>query len=75
MDQLGIKNKAWINTWMKWHPEGETNHFSRPVGKQSTLQKASEEGITKVEKLQIENRKLKMKIDILKNTTKSRLVG
>ncbi|KAB5626798.1 hypothetical protein E8M24_31410 [Bacillus thuringiensis] len=66
MDQLGIKNKAQIKTWMKWHREGETYRFSRSVGKQSTLQKASEEGITEIEKLQIENRKLKMQIDILK---------
>ncbi|AJI08271.1 TPA: hypothetical protein ACLQU7_004741 [Bacillus tropicus] len=51
---------------MKWHREGETYRFSRPVGKQSTLQKASEEGITEIEKLQIENRKLKMQLDILK---------
>lgn len=66
MEQLGIKNKAQIKTWMKWHREGETYRFSRPVGKQSTLQKASEEGITEIEKLQIENRKLKMQLDILK---------
>lgn len=46
--------------------EGETYRFSRPVGKQSTLQKASEEVITEIEKLQIESRKLKMQIDILK---------
>ncbi|WP_422424826.1 hypothetical protein [Bacillus sp. PSXD-155] len=39
MDQLGIKNKAQIKTWMKWHRDGETYRFSRPVGKQSTLQK------------------------------------
>ncbi|XLP25523.1 hypothetical protein ACFMB7_32740 (plasmid) [Bacillus toyonensis] len=64
MDQLGIKNKAQIKTWMKWHREGETYRFSCPVGKQSTLQKASEECITEIEKLQIENRKLKMQIDI-----------
>ncbi|WP_255257257.1 MULTISPECIES: hypothetical protein [Bacillus] len=39
MDQLGIKNKAQIKTWMKWHREGETYRFSCPVGKQSTLTK------------------------------------
>ncbi len=61
MEQLGIKNKAQIKTWMKWHREGETYRFSRPVGKQSTPQKANEEGVT-----EIENRKLKMQIDILK---------
>lgn len=49
---------------MKWHREGKTYRFSRPVGKQSTLQKTSEEGITEIEKLQIENRKLKMQLDI-----------
>lgn len=46
---------------MKWHREIETYHFSRPVGKQSTLQKASVEGITEIGKLQIEKRKLKCK--------------
>ncbi|WP_141538259.1 hypothetical protein [Bacillus cereus] len=64
IDQLGIKNKAQIKTWMKWHREGEMYRFSRPVGKQNTLQKASEEGITEIKKLQVENRKLKMQIDI-----------
>ncbi|WPU78009.1 hypothetical protein SNE23_28240 (plasmid) [Bacillus sp. RA(2023)] len=64
MEQLGIKNKAQIKKWMKWHREGGTYSYSRPVGKQSTLQKASEKGITEIEKLQIENRKLKMQIDI-----------
>lgn len=44
---------------MKWHHEGESYRFSCSVGKQSTLQKTSEEGITG-----IENRKLKMQIDI-----------
>nr|WP_044707782.1 hypothetical protein [Bacillus anthracis] len=48
--QLGIKNKAQIKTWMKWHREGETYRFNRPVGKQSTLQKTSEEGITEIER-------------------------
>ncbi|PER88123.1 IS3 family transposase [Bacillus cereus] len=72
MDQLGIKNKAQIKIWMKWHREGETYRFSRPVGKQSTLQKTSEEGITEIEKLQIENRKLKMQIDILKKVPRNR---
>ncbi|HHT7239591.1 TPA: hypothetical protein ACTZ5V_004778 [Bacillus cereus] len=66
MDQLRIKNKAQIKTWTKWHRKGETYRFSRPVGKQSTLQKASEEGITEIEKLQIENRKLKMQIGVRK---------
>ena len=33
MEQLGIKNKAQIKTWMKWHREGETYRFSRPCRK------------------------------------------
>ncbi len=40
--------------------------FSHSVRKQSTLQKSSEEGIIEIEKLQIENQKFKMQIDILK---------
>ncbi|MDR4293831.1 hypothetical protein [Bacillus cereus] len=52
---------------MKWHREGETYRFSRSVGKQSTLQKASEDGITEIEKFQLESQKLKIQIDTLKN--------
>ncbi len=45
---------------MKWHREGEPYRCSRPVREQSTLQKVSDEGITKIDKLQIESRKFKM---------------
>nr|WP_267867146.1 hypothetical protein [Bacillus cereus] len=39
MDQLGIKNKAQIKTWMKWHREGETYRFKQSIGRQSVYGK------------------------------------
>ncbi|OPA04691.1 hypothetical protein BHL54_28925, partial [Bacillus cereus] len=60
-----IKNKTQIKTWIKWHREGKMYRFSSFVGKQSTLQKASKEGITG-----IENPKFKMQIDIFKKCHK-----
>ena len=33
-EQLGIKNKTQIKTWMRWYKTGQTYRFSQQVGKQ-----------------------------------------
>ena len=55
MDQLGIKNKAQIKTWMRWHRGGETYRFSRPVGKQYAYGKGPNE-LSELEQLRLENK-------------------
>ncbi|WP_429758675.1 hypothetical protein [Bacillus sp. S14(2024)] len=55
MDQLRIKNKAQIKTWMKWHREGETYRFSRPVGKQYSYGKGFQE-LSEIVQLQLNNK-------------------
>ncbi|WP_442859338.1 MULTISPECIES: hypothetical protein [Bacillus] len=42
MDQLGIKNKTQVKTWMKWYHNGETYRFHQPVGKQYSYGKGPE---------------------------------
>ncbi|MBJ7888132.1 helix-turn-helix domain-containing protein [Bacillaceae bacterium HSR45] len=32
MEQLGIKNKTQIKTWMRWYKTGQTYRFSQQVG-------------------------------------------
>ncbi len=31
MDQLCIKNKTQLKTWMRWYRNGETHRFEQPV--------------------------------------------
>ena len=65
MDQLGIKNKTQLKTWMKWYRNGETHRLQQPVGKQYTFGKGPEYA-DEVEKLKAENRYLKQHIEVLK---------
>ncbi|PPB08839.1 hypothetical protein C4A77_06010 [Brevibacillus laterosporus] len=44
MDQLCIKNKTQLKTWMRWYRNGETHRFEQPVGKQYTYGKG---GVTR----------------------------
>lgn len=65
MEELNIKNKTQLMTWMKWYKNGEMHRFHQPVGKQYTFGKGpaydSEEA-----RLQVENRYLKQQIEVLK---------
>ncbi|MBG9786310.1 transposase, partial [Brevibacillus laterosporus] len=54
MDQLCIKNKTQLKTWMRWYRNGETHRFE-PVGKQYTYGKGAE-FTSELEKLKQENR-------------------
>lgn len=34
MQELNIKNKTQVQTWVRWHKAGDTHRFEQPVGKQ-----------------------------------------
>lgn len=65
MDQLNIRNRTQVKTWMRWYRTGELYRLEQPVGKQYSFGKGPEYG-SEVEKLQAENRFLKQQIDVLK---------
>lgn len=65
MNQLCIKNKAQLKTWMRWYRNGETHRFEQPVGKQYTYGKGPEYA-SELDKLKHENRFLKQQLDVLK---------
>ncbi|MGE6259278.1 IS3 family transposase [Heyndrickxia sporothermodurans] len=65
MEQLGIKNKTQIKTWMKWYKTGQTYRFSQQVGKQYSYGKGMEE-LSELEQLKLKNKQLETQIEILK---------
>lgn len=65
MDELNIRNKTQIKTWMRWYKNGEIHRFEQPVGKQYTFGKGPEYN-SETEKLMAENRYLKQQIEVLK---------
>ena len=65
LEELNIKNKTQLKTWMKWHRDGEIHRLHQLVGKQYTFGKGPEYE-SEEERLQIENRYLKQQIEVLK---------
>ncbi|MEH7418436.1 IS3 family transposase [Neobacillus drentensis] len=65
MEQLGIKNKSQIKTWMRWYNAGQTYRFSQQVGKQYSYGKGTEE-LSELEQLKLKNRQLETQLEILK---------
>ncbi|MFD2087339.1 IS3 family transposase [Brevibacillus brevis] len=65
MEQLCIKNKTQVETWLRWYRNRETHRFEQPVGKQYTYGKGPEV-TSEVERLKQENRFLKQQLDGLK---------
>lgn len=59
MEELNIRNKTQLETWLRWHRNGETHRLHQPVGK------GPEYG-SETAKLQAENRFLKQQIEVLK---------
>lgn len=39
MQELNIKNKTQVQTWVRWHKTGDTHRFEQPFGKQYTYGK------------------------------------
>lgn len=65
MEQLNIRNKTQVETWMRWYRSGELNRLEQPVGKQYTYGKGPEY-TSELEQLKAENRFLKQQVDMLK---------
>jgi transposase-like protein len=64
MKDLGIKNDTQVETWMRWHRNGETHRFHQPMGKQYSYHKGIEE-LAEVERLRIRVRQLEMHNELL----------
>ncbi|OBZ16484.1 transposase [Bacillus sp. FJAT-26390] len=65
MEQLNIRNKTQVKTWMRWYRRGELNRLEQPVGKQYSYGKGPE-FTSELEQIKAENRFLKQQIDVLK---------
>jgi transposase len=65
MDQLGIKNRTQIKTWMVWYRTGQTYRFSQEVGKQYSYDKETGD-LSEVEQLKLKNKHLETQLEILK---------
>ncbi|AME07362.1 transposase [Bacillus sp. SDLI1] len=65
MQELNIKNKTQIQTWVRWYKAGDTHRFQQPVGKQYSYGKGPEYS-SELEKLQAENRYLRQQNEVLK---------
>jgi transposase len=65
MNELGIKNKSQIKTWMSWHKRGETHRFDQPRGKQYAYGKGSGD-LSELEIERLKNRSLETHLEILK---------
>lgn len=61
MDQLLIRNKTQLKTWMKWYRNGEVYRLVQPVGKQYSFNKGPEFS-TELARLEAENRFLKQQL-------------
>ena len=69
MEKLSIKNKTQVQTQWRWYLNGEEHRFLQPVGKQYTYVKEPE-GLSEIDKLQLEHKFLKNKIAIMEKYNK-----
>lgn len=65
MNELNIKNKTQVDTWVRWYKSGEVHRFEQPVGKQYAYGKGPTYS-SELEKLQAENRFLRQQNEVLK---------
>lgn len=65
LEELNIRNKTQLKTWMQWYRNGEIHRLHQPVGKQCTFGKGPEYG-SETAQLKAENRYLKQQIEVLK---------
>ncbi|MCP1458587.1 transposase-like protein [Bacillus amyloliquefaciens] len=65
LQELNIKNKTQVQTWVRWYKAGDTHRFEQPVGKQYTYGKGPEYS-SDLEKLQEEIRYLRQQNEVLK---------
>ncbi|WP_342427714.1 hypothetical protein [Paenibacillus sp. FSL L8-0158] len=65
MEQLGIRNKTQLKTWMRWYRKGEVHRLEQPLGKQYSYGKGPEHS-SELEKVKAGERFLKQQLDLLK---------
>ncbi len=65
LQELNIKNKTQVQTWVRWYKAGDAHRFEQPVGKQYSYGKGPEYS-SELEKLQAENRYLRQQNEVLK---------
>jgi transposase-like protein len=65
LEQLNIRNKTQLETWIRWYRAGETHRLEQPVGKQYSFGKGPEYA-SELEKLKAEVRFLNQQLDVLK---------
>ena len=65
MEQLNIRNKTQVETWLRWHRNGEIHRLEQPVGKQYSYGKGPEFS-DELALLKAENRFLKQQLEVLK---------
>ena len=65
MDELNIRNRTQLKTWLRWYRNGELHRLRQPVGKQYTFGKGPEIE-NETASLQAEIRFLKQQIEVLK---------
>ncbi|RAP19002.1 hypothetical protein C2W64_04323 [Brevibacillus laterosporus] len=66
LEQVGIKDKKQIKTWMKWYRNGETHRFSQPVVKQYKYGKSGSNYLDEMTQKDLKIRQLEMQIEVLK---------
>ncbi|WP_143588897.1 IS3 family transposase [Terribacillus halophilus] len=65
MNELNIKSRSQVKTWVRWYKSEETHRFEQPVGKQYTYGKGPAYS-SEVEELQAENRFLRQQNEVFK---------
>lgn len=65
LEELNIRNKTQVETWIRWYKNGELERFKQPVGKQYSFGKGPD-NLSAIQKLELENRFLKQQIEVLK---------
>ncbi|TKH40080.1 hypothetical protein C1I59_00980 [Paenibacillus polymyxa] len=48
MEQLVIRNKTQLKTWMRWYRKGEVHRLEQPVGKQYSYGKGLQKLVTDI---------------------------
>ncbi|MFS0691157.1 IS3 family transposase [Sporosarcina sp. 179-K 8C2 HS] len=65
MEELSIRNRTQLKTWMKWYRNGELHRLAQPVGKQYAFGKGPDYD-SETARLQSENRYLKQQVEVFK---------
>lgn len=65
LNELTVRHRTQVETWMRWYKNEEMHRLKQPVGKQYTFHKGPEYESEQA-KLEAENPYLKQQIEVLK---------